>query len=575
MRALFAFTLLLAFASSALAQTLRFEDVTVKAGMTMDSRGHGVAARDYDQDGWPDLFVASANGTGRLFRNLGDGTFEDATARAGLSVVGLFAPAWADIDNDGWADLIVVGQTAQNKVYRSRGDGTFEDISASSGIDVDAPAVSLAFGDFDGDGLIDVFFPVDRGADLLYRNLGGGVFEDISARAGIGGPTTTVAMQATWFDFDHDGTQDLFVVHDGFAESRLHRNYGFLPLIDQASATGFADVGSGNSMGITWGDVNGDGWEDVYVTRIGEAGLYINQEGNGFLQIEDALGAWRNGMSWGTTFADFDNDGDNDLFVVSTSGYDGTETILYENRDGWFVDQSQSANASQRVETQGLAALDFDRDGLMDLVFPDHNGHVRVLRGATDSPGNWLRIELEGVQANRDAIGARVEVHVGDQILTRYVSGGDSFCSQSEPAMLMGLGGAAQVDQIVVHWGSGASELFGAAPAGDVILTQGAGAAAGVAIAAQEIPQVDAVLSAFPNPFAADTRIRVDLPEAQRVRVTLHDPLGREVVRLVDGMLPAGLKEFNLADRRLGTGIYFIRMETQTGVTTTAVSKIR
>lgn len=575
MRVLFAISLLLALASPVRAQTLRFEDVTDQAGMSMDSRGHGVAARDYDRDGWPDLFVASANGTGRLFRNLGDGTFEDVTVSAGLSVIGLFAPAWADIDNDGWADLIVVGKTARNKVYRSLGDGTFEDISATSGIDLDASAASLAFGDFDADGLVDVFFPVEGDTDLLYRNLGGGVFEDVSGRAGIGGTKTTVAMQATWFDFDHDGRQDLFVVHDGFSESRLHRNYGFLPLTDQARATGFADVGSGNSMGITWGDVNGDGWEDVYVTRIGEAGLYINQQGNGFLQIEDALGAWRNGMSWGTTFADFDNDGDNDLFVVSTSGFDGTETILYENRDGWFVDQSQSANASQRVEAQGLAALDFDRDGLMDLVFPDHDGHVRVLRGDTEAPGNWLRIELEGVQANRDAIGARIEVHLGDQVLTRYVSGGDSYCSQSEPSMLVGLGDAAHADQIIVRWGGGVSELFGATPAGDLTLTQGAGTTAGVAVAQGEVPRTNPGLAAFPNPFAADTRITVDLPTAQHVRVTLHDTLGREVFRLVDGTLPAGLKAFNLADSGLGAGIYFVRMETQSGVTTTAISKAR
>ncbi|MFT4605147.1 MAG: hypothetical protein ACI9W4_001886 [Rhodothermales bacterium] len=575
MRAFFTISLLLAFAPLASAQGLRFEDVTDQAGMTMDSRGHGVAARDYDRDGWPDLFVASANGAGKLFRNRGNGTFEDATERAGLDVIGLFAPAWADIDNDGWADLIVVGKTAQNKVYRSRGDGTFEDISATSGIDVDAAAASLAFGDFDADGLIDVFFPVEGDTDLLYRNVGGGVFEDVSGRAGIGGSKTTVAMQATWFDFDHDGTQDLFVVHDGFAESRLHRNYGFLPLIDQATSTGFANIGSGNSMGVTWGDVDGDGWEDVYVTRIGEAGLYINQQGNGFVQIEDALGAWRNGMSWGTTFADFDNDGDNDLFVVSTSGYDGTETILYENRNGWFVDQSQSANASRRVETQGLAALDLDRNGLMDLVYPDHNGQVRVLKGTTQEPGNWLRIELEGVQANRDAIGARIEVYIGDQVLTRYVSGGDSYCSQSEPAMLLGLGDATQVDQIVVRWGGGASEFFGAQSAGNYRLTQGSGTAAGVAIAPSEIPRGNPALSAFPNPFAADTRITVSLPTAQHVRVTLHDALGREVYRLVNGTLPAGLKEFSLADKGLSTGIYFVRMETQSGVTTTAVSKIR
>lgn len=572
-----AIIILLSPAGEVAGQALKFEDATALAGMTMDGRGQAVAVRDYDQDGWPDLFVVSVNGRASLFRNRGDGTFEDVAQQAGLDVKGRYlASAWADIDNDGWADLAVVGEFGRNRVFRSRGDGTFEDLTDTSGVDPEAAAASLAFGDFDSDGLVDLFLPVQDATDLLYRNLGNGRFEDVTQAAGVGGSPSTIAMQATWFDFDHDGRQDLFVVHDGFAESRLHRNYGFLPLIDQARATSFNDIGSGNSMGIAWGDVNGDGWEDVYITRIGEAGLYINQEGKGFLQIEDALGAWRNGMSWGTVFSDFDNDLDPDLFVVSTSGYDGTETLLYENRGGWFVDQSQSADASFYVETQGLASWDFDRDGRMDLVFPGHDGPVRVLRGIPDDPGNWLKVSLQGTDANRDAIGARVEARVGDRIVTGHVSGGDSFCSQSEPIVHLGLGDATRVDELVVHWGGGQIEAFGVLTGGYHGLVQGGGAPSGTATAQPpEIVRESASLAAFPNPITADTRLRVSLPEAQHVRIALFDARGREVALLAEENVPAGTSVLGLPSVQLGSGIYFIKMETPTGVVTTAVAHLR
>ena len=541
------------------------------------ARGHGVAVRDYDRDGWPDVFVASSNGPAALFRNRGDGTFEDVTGRSGIQVDGVYyAPAWADIDNDGWADLAVVGLGGQTRLLRARGDGTFEDISAGSGIDLDAPAASLAFGDYDADGLLDLFTAVEGAADRLYRNLGSGVFEDVTTRGGVAGPDYAVAMQATWFDYDHNGSQDLFVVHDGFLDSRLHRNLGYLPLIDQARTAGFHDVGSGNSMGMAWADVDGDGWEDVYVTRIGEAGLYLNQQGRGFVMAEDALGAWRNGMAWGTVFADFDNDLDPDLFVVNTSGYDGTRTLLYENRGTWFYDRSQSAGASLYSETQGLASFDYNLDGHVDLVFPDHDGRVRVLKGVPENPGHWLRLQLEGAAANRDAIGARVEAWVGNRVVTRWVSGGDSFCSQSEPVLHFGLGEAAAVDRLVVHWGGTAgAEEYGTLAAGTHHLRQGSGSPAGTRTESPEIPATEARLQAFPNPVSADTRFRIDLSRPGTVRITLWDVQGRQLGSIPEQRLPAGTSYLDLGGATLPSGITFVRMETETGLATTALLNIR
>ncbi|MBO6577114.1 MAG: VCBS repeat-containing protein [Rhodothermales bacterium] len=556
-------------------QSLQFEDATETFGMRIQGRGHGVAVRDFDRDGWPDLYVASSNGKSALFRN-NQGVFEDVTAAAGVEAEGGYAaPLWADLDNDGWADLIVVGPNAANRLFMSNGDGSFRDVSADSGLDLQARAASVAAGDFDADGLTDLFLAVDDAADLLYRNLGDGRFEDVSRRGGIAGPETSVAMQAVWFDYDHNGSQDLIVVHDGFTDSRLHRNLGYLPLVDQGRSTGFYDVGSGNSMGIAVADVDGNGWEDIYVTRIGEAGLYLNQEGNGFVLIEDALGAWRNGMAWGTVFADFDNDRDQDLFVVNTTGFDGTRTLLYENRNLWFYDQSQSASASLSTETQGLAAADIDLDGMVDLIIPDHDGRIRVLRGTSPSPGNWLKIQLEGTSGSRDAIGARVEALVDGQWISRFVSGGDSFCSQSENVLHFGLGSATRADQLRVYWvGDAQGEQFGALAAGNHLITEGSGAPAGTGVA-PELPVSQDLIEAFPNPLTADTKLKVTLSKPGWARISIWDVQGRRVAQVSERVLPAGASEIAWPESRWGTGIYFVRLETESGVVTTAALSLR
>jgi hypothetical protein len=187
-----------------------------------------------------------------------------------------------------------------------------------------------------------------------------------------------------------------------------------------------------------------------------------------------------------------------------------------------------------------------------------------------------LRIQLEGLSANRDAIGARVELHAGGQILTRFVSGGNSYCSQSEPVMHFGLGDASTVQGVVVYWGGDEIESFGSLTAGNHTLKQGSGTASGVTTQPKvEIPASLTLVEAFPNPFSADTSIRIHLPLAQHARVSVFDVRGREVAILAQGSMPAGWNAINLQADDLVTGIYFIRLETQSGIRTIAVARTR
>ena len=199
-----------------------------------------------------------------------------------------------------------------------------------------------------------------RGPDVLYRNTGGAgptIFEDASTQAGIGGPAPSVAMQATWVDYDHDGDQDLFCVHDSRTLSRLYQNHGFLPLLDVAASARIDTYPTETTccnMGIAWGDFDGDGWQDAYVTRIGHGGLYRNNADGTFTDVAQERGAARNGMSWGVVFNDFDNDGDPDLFIVSTSGYDGTPTLLYRNEAGAFTEIGAQAGSQAAAVLEEL-----------------------------------------------------------------------------------------------------------------------------------------------------------------------------------------------------------------------------
>ena len=282
-------------------ESLSFTDAS--AGVATIGVARGVAVADYDGDGWDDVYVSVVDGVSSLFRNRQDGTFEDVGARAGVAVQGKSAVAlWGDVDGDGRPDLFV-GQRwgSVNRLFLQNEDGTFRDEGSVSGIDRRARVATAAFGDFDNDGKLDLFLATLASPDLLYRGAPGesdAFFVDITEEAGVAGLSSSTPMQATWVDFDRDGDLDLFAVHDGYSvESRLYRNDGRLPLVDVAPEANIASVGVGYSMGVAWGDVDGDGWPDAYVTRIDTGGLYRNNGNGTFRDVAIESGAARNG--WG------------------------------------------------------------------------------------------------------------------------------------------------------------------------------------------------------------------------------------------------------------------------------------
>ncbi len=434
-----------------------FTDVTRSAGLDLEMYGMGVAVGDYDNDGFPDLFVTCV-GQSRLFRNTGKGTFVDATRAAGLAGRTAFSTSamWVDVDRSGLLDLFVCNYVKWSPehdvfcsadgrqksyctpeayrgdtcwLFRNRGNGTFEDVTASSGIfDSSSKSLGVALIDDDADGWPDLFVANDTQPNKLYRNQRNGTFREDAVRSGVAFSTegrSRAGMGADAGDIDGSGRMSLAVTNFDNEMVGLYRPHG---------------------PGL---------YEDV-ATRVG-------------------IGApSRSRLGFGCLFADLDLDGALDLVVANghiddvvraTRGNVGQAQppLLFMNHGaGLFREAAAAAGpdfARPRVG-RGLACGDFDRDGDVDLLMTTNNGSAVLFRADHAAGHRSLRLTLVGTKSNRDAIGARVRVFHGGTSQLRLVKIGSSYQSQSELPQTFGLGRRDRVDRVVIDWPSGRTEEF-------------------------------------------------------------------------------------------------------------------
>lgn len=482
-----------------------------------ESMGAGCAFFDYDGDGWPDLLFV--NGTDwpdaprrqrsslRLYRNCRNGTFEEVTRRAGLEVemYGIGCTA-GDYDSDGDADLYVTAAQGPSRLFQNRG-GTFADVTRSAGVDNQGQfAASAAWLDYDRDGLLDLFvcnyirwtpagdlrcevrpgikeYCTPRSYDglpcRLYRNLGDGRFADVSGATGIRrsvGKSLGVAL----CDENGDGWLDLAVTNDT-EPTFLFRNHGGRTFSEVGTAAGIAFSESGKTkagMGIDAGYPENDAALSIATSNFsGESLSYFRQQPDAsFLETASRAGLGHTSLrylGWGLFFVDADLDGWQDLFVANghiypdVQKYQPTLTyaqrpLLYRNTGSGRFEEvgGVSGSAFRPLVGRGATCADFDRDGDPDLVISANGGPARLLRNDSPHRNNWLSFTLEGTRSNRDAIGAVVRVTAGGQVQTRMVRTGGSYASQSDRALVFGLGAAQSAERVEVRWPSGATQTL-------------------------------------------------------------------------------------------------------------------
>ena len=477
--------------------------------------GSGCGWIDYDQNGLLDLYLVNGAATrlytpkrrlqSALYRNNGDGTFSDVTAKAGVGAEGLFGMGVAvgDYDNDGFPDLYVLGY-GRCILFHNNGDGTFRDVTAKAGVEnAGRWGSSAAWFDYDNDGRLDLvianyvdwapdnnFWCGDHGPGLrsychpdnyhgqaptLYHNNGDGTFTDVSLRSGVGRKPGN-GLGVVTFDYDDDGWQDIFIANDSMPNFLFHNNRDgtFREVGYMAGVAVSMDGTSEAGMGVDAADASGNGRMDLMVTHLDSqlARFYQNMGGKVFddATLRSKISYATFHMSgFGTRFMDYDNDGWRDVFMADGHILDNIERyrsgvqyaepkLMFRNRGrGIFENVSDRLGADfQRPRvSRGAAIGDFDNDGDLDVLLNNNGEPAQLLRNDGGNANHWLEIFLIGTRSNRDGVGARVQLTAGDLTLYEQRKGGMSYQSAQDPRLHFGLGAHVTVDTLEIIWPSG------------------------------------------------------------------------------------------------------------------------
>ncbi|HLH07726.1 MAG TPA: CRTAC1 family protein [Terriglobales bacterium] len=515
-----------------------FVDIAKKAGLDLtityggkttkkyiiETTGTGVAILDYDNDGWPDIFIVNGTTldgfpkgqapTSHLYHNNHDGTFTDVTAKAGVAATGWGQGACVgDYDNDGWDDLYVT-YYGKNRLYHNEHNGTFKEVAESAGVAGNGKdwGSGCAFVDYDRDGKLDLMIadyvdfdlatapqpgqgtsciwkgvPVMCGPrglkpsrNILYRNLGNGKFEDVSAKAGIEKTQGHYCLSVSPVDYNNDGWPDIYVACDS-TPSILYRNNHDGTFTDVGVVAGAAFNEDGREqagMGSTIADYDGDGRLDIFKTNFSDdtSTLYHNSGDGTFSDATFAagLGLHTQYLGWGTMFFDFDNDGWPDLLLVNGHVYPEVDAnhlgaefeepaILYHNLgNSTFMDVSNAAGPAltSKASSRGLAIADLWNDGRQSAVITNMNSPVSLFVNQQRNSNHWIAFRTIGTKSNRDGIGARIELTIGKRVLVDEVRSGSSYNSSSDLRVHFGLGTVDKVDAVEIRWPSGLVEQF-------------------------------------------------------------------------------------------------------------------
>ena len=558
----------LIFSNIANAQ-LAFDDVAAQIGVNYsygDSEyGGGVSFADFDNDGWDDITYTSENGVDIYFLKNTNGDF-NLVSFSGISNTNKTKQViWVDYDNDGDKDLFITALEGKNSFYINDGEMNFTDISSSIGIfQTDLFTYGASFGDIDNDGDLDLFIsnrsPVDH--NYLYRN-DSGTYVDITNSSGIS-LEGQLSFCSIFFDYDKDGLQDIYVSNDKEENiNRLYKNLGdgvFQDVSDFSNAG--VDV---SAMSTTLGDFNNDGWFDIYITNtpfsqissiVGNVLLKNNGDGT-FTNIATETGTSFDSLGWGSVFLDADNDGLLDLYV--SSSLDGSAQFLssafyHQQNDETFIIPQDIGFSSDLRESYSNAIGDINNDGKPEIVVVNDTENNFLWQNNTSNQNNWLKVKLEGVISNRDGIGNTIEINVDGQSQYRYTLAGEGYLSQNSFYEFFGIGEAAEVDYVKVTWtATGETETINNISSNQsIIIKEGSG------ILSNDIVFKATTFGVYPNP-SNNGIFKITTTNQEIISLQVFDLSGRLIIKKSD---ISNNDEINLSQYQ--KGIYMARLSSKT-----------
>lgn len=537
-----------------------FRDVTVQSGIefahtngrggelfVIEVKGSGVAFIDFDDDGDLDLYAVNGNNLpgaqteidpiNRLYRNDGDGSFSDVTEESGTGHGGYgHGVTVADYDNDGDQDIYIANY-GPNVLYRNDGDGTFTDVTDEAGVGGNVWSASSAFCDLDNDGLLDLYvanylvfdinssvrLPTGPGfydgeVDVLYLNNGDGTFRDVTAE-NIGTPNGK-GLGVVCFDYDDDGDLEVYVANDG-VENLMYENQGDAVFTDVTLFSGTGVNGAGETeagMGVDAADYDNDGDFDLFVTNYkGESNTLMRNDGGGMFtdatSRANLMAPSLPYVTFGTGFFDPDNDGDLDVFVANghteedEADHEQPDQVFENVGNGRFEDASSGSGTpfQRRFVGRGAAFGDFDNDGDVDVVVSNKNGPLNLLQNqGGPAQGNWLLIRTVGTDSNRDGIGAKVQLSATGFERIKEVKTSYSMFSSSDPRTHFGLGDIERVT-VTVRWPSGVVDTLEDVPANKLLtIVEGSGDVAVSDLQAIDARYADGAADEISAPVAVD-----------------------------------------------------------------------
>ena len=550
------YVIIIIFSLNLLKAQVTFEESANQLGVFINCEytylGNGITFFDYDNDGWDDITVASAEGEPIYFLKNINGNFVSQTLNISDNNARNKQVNWVDIDNDGDNDLFITSDNSGIRLFENLGNMIMSEITSTSGMLSDNfPYYGASWGDYNNDGFLDIFLSI-RDVDIpsiLYKNNGDNTFTLANIEAGL---LTDGFMSfcSVFIDYDNDGDQDIYVSNDKiYNPNLLYRNNGdgtFTEVGQESNTDLYIDA-----MTTTVGDINNDGWFDIYVTNDNDDSvLLLNNADGTFSDTTSLYGVSFNSIGWGALFLDADNDTDIDLYVSGET--DGSypqylSSAFYENQNGNSFQLNNSAIPNDFAESYSNATGDINNDGFPDIIVNNINHeNIFVWYNKSNNGKNWLKVKLEGTTSNRNGIGSFIEISVDGNKQYRYTCLGEGYLSQNSATQHFGLGNQTMIDYIKVKWLSGTEDILY-----NVSVNQTLNILEGSSLSVNQFDNSSA-FTYYPNPVNNTLTLNA---QNNIENVRMYNMLGQEVMNAQPQAVDSDLDMSSLE-----TGTYFVQV---------------